>query len=165
MPKILVTGMSGAGKSTTLLELQRRGHLIIDTDYDDWKERVSEHEEIWCEDRMWDLLTNHTTGILFVAGCESNQGKFYAQFEAVILLTASLEILLKRIETRETNDFGKSPKERARVLADIQEIEPLLRKTSSHVIDTNCSLLDVADKLEMIAESIESRASQKRKTL
>lgn len=153
MAKILITGMSGAGKSTALLELERRGHLVVDVDYGNWKERVSEHEEIWHEDRMTQLLTSHTTGNLFVAGCESNQGKFYKLFDAVVLLTAPLEILLKRIETRDTNDFGKSPEERARVLADIEEIEPLLRKTSSHVIDTNCSLLDVVNKLEMIANT------------
>lgn len=165
MAIILITGMSGAGKSTVLLELERRGHLIVDTDYGDWKERIAEHEEIWREDRMTQLLTNHTTGTLFVSGCESNQGKFYAQFEAVVLLTAPLEVLFERIETRETNNFGKSPEERARVLADIKEIEPLLRKTSTHVINTNCPLSDVVDQLELIAESIESRAAQTRKTL
>ena len=107
MARVLITGMSGAGKSTALLELQRRGHLVVDTDYGNWKELISEHEEIWREDRMIQLLTNHTTGTLFVSGCESNQGKFYAQFEAVVLLTAPLEVLFERIETRETNNFGK----------------------------------------------------------
>jgi dephospho-CoA kinase len=157
MPKILITGMSGAGKSTVLLELQRRGHRVMDTDYDDWKEWVSvpEPEWIWREDRMRDLLTTHSTGTLYVAGTESNQGKFYSQFDAVVLLTAPLEVLLKRIETRETNNFGKSPEERARVLADIAQIEPLLRKTSSHVIDTNCPLLDVVNQLELIAANID----------
>ena len=157
MAIILITGMSGAGKSTVLLELQRRGHLIVDTDYGDWKERIAEHEEIWREDRMTQLLTNHTTGTLFVSGCESNQGKFYKLFDALVLLTAPLEVLLERIETRDTNDFGKNPQERTQILADIEEIEPLLRKTSSHMIDTNRPLSDVVDELEMIAEKIDSR--------
>ena len=34
---------------------------------------------------------------------------------------------------------------------DAQEIEPLLRKTSTLVIDTDCPILDVVDKLEFIA--------------
>ena len=29
--------MSGAGKTTLLDELRRRGHLAVDTDYDQWK--------------------------------------------------------------------------------------------------------------------------------
>ena len=35
---ILVTGMSGTGKSTVLVELARRGYRVIDTDYDGWSE-------------------------------------------------------------------------------------------------------------------------------
>jgi dephospho-CoA kinase len=156
MAKILITGMSGTGKSTALLELQRRGHRVVDTDYGDWKELNVESGWVWREDLMRDLLTNHSTGTLYVAGTESNQGKFYSEFDAVVLLTAPLDILLRRIETRENNDFGKNPEERARVLADIEEIEPLLHRTSTHVIDTNCPLLDVADQLELIAQKFDA---------
>lgn len=37
MARVLVTGMSGAGKATVLDELRRRGHLTVDTDYDSWE--------------------------------------------------------------------------------------------------------------------------------
>jgi hypothetical protein len=37
MSRVLVTGMSGAGKSTILDELHRRGILTVDTDYDGWE--------------------------------------------------------------------------------------------------------------------------------
>ena len=40
MTAILVTGMSGTGKSTVLAELERRGHRVVDTDYGDWIEDV-----------------------------------------------------------------------------------------------------------------------------
>jgi dephospho-CoA kinase len=36
MTLILVTGMSGTGKSTALVELARWGHRVVDTDYGDW---------------------------------------------------------------------------------------------------------------------------------
>ncbi|WEG09765.1 hypothetical protein PU630_04130 [Microbacterium horticulturae] len=36
MARILITGMSGAGKSSLLEELGRRGHDTLDTDYDGW---------------------------------------------------------------------------------------------------------------------------------
>jgi dephospho-CoA kinase len=36
MSRVLVTGMSGAGKSTVLGELRRRGLLAVDTDDPGW---------------------------------------------------------------------------------------------------------------------------------
>ena len=35
---VLVTGMSGTGKSTVLAELARRGHAVVDTDERGWCE-------------------------------------------------------------------------------------------------------------------------------
>lgn len=37
MARILITGMSGVGKSTLLDELARRGRTTVDTDYDGWQ--------------------------------------------------------------------------------------------------------------------------------
>ena len=37
MAQVLVTGMSGAGKTTVLDELRGRGHMTVDTDYDGWQ--------------------------------------------------------------------------------------------------------------------------------
>jgi dephospho-CoA kinase len=39
---VLVTGMSGTGKSAALAELARRGHHVVDTDYGDWIEHVAD---------------------------------------------------------------------------------------------------------------------------
>ena len=36
MARVLITGMSGAGKSTVLGELAARGYRTVDTDYDGW---------------------------------------------------------------------------------------------------------------------------------
>ena len=38
MKRILITGMSGTGKSSVIRELQARGFAAIDTDYGDWCE-------------------------------------------------------------------------------------------------------------------------------
>jgi dephospho-CoA kinase len=38
MARVLVTGMSGTGKSTVLDELRRRGYHTVDTDYGDWEQ-------------------------------------------------------------------------------------------------------------------------------
>jgi len=36
MPRVLITGMSGTGKSSALAELARRGHSVVDTDEEGW---------------------------------------------------------------------------------------------------------------------------------
>ena len=41
MAIVLVTGMSGTGKSAALAELARRGHRVVETDHDDWCEEVA----------------------------------------------------------------------------------------------------------------------------
>src|SRR4051794_7170333 len=38
MARILVTGMSGTGKSSVLAELGRRGYRVVDTDDAGWRE-------------------------------------------------------------------------------------------------------------------------------
>jgi dephospho-CoA kinase len=148
--KILITGMSGTGKSTVLLELARREHRTVDTDSDEWSEWL-EDDWIWREDRIAELLTKHSDGVLFVSGCKSNQGKFYKQFDAVVLLSASAGVILSRIATRDTNDYGKSPHERALLLEHLQTVEPLLRATCTAEINATKPLLEVADELEAIA--------------
>ena len=40
MGSVLVTGMSGTGKSTALAELGRRGFRVVDTDSSAWSEWI-----------------------------------------------------------------------------------------------------------------------------
>lgn len=107
MAKILVTGMSGTGKSTALEMLAARGHRTVDTDTDQWSYWVTlpdgSTDWVWREPAISDLLTNHGEGALFVAGCKSNQGRFYPQFDHVVLLSAPAQIMPARIATRTNN--------------------------------------------------------------
>src|ERR671938_1358769 len=131
MRRILVTGMSGTGKSTALVELGRRGLRVVDTDSPTWSEWAQD-EWLWREDRIADLLAADGERPLFVSGCMSNQGKFYDRFDAVVLLSAPAEVILDRIERRTTNDYGKSSRERELILYHLATIEPLLRATATH---------------------------------
>ncbi len=159
MSKVLVTGMSGTGKSTVLRELARRGYETVDTDSDEWSEWVSTDVDdvtsdwIWREDRISDLLERHTGGTLFVAGCKSNQGKFYDDFDAVVLLSAPAETLLHRIAARDTNDYGKSDHERQLILNYLETIEPLLRSSATVELDASRPLSEVTDALVAIGET------------
>ena len=148
--------MSGTGKSTALAELARRGYRVVDTDAGGWSEWFPEAsggrgEWLWREDRMAELLASPGERPLYVSGCHSNQGRFYDRFDAVVLLSAPAEVLLGRVETRTTNDWGAAPRERELILSDLQTVEPRLRATCTHELDASRPLADVVEALAAIA--------------
>jgi dephospho-CoA kinase len=151
MTVVLVTGMSGTGKSTALTELARRGHRVVDTDYGDWTFDEPGTERLWREDRIEALLDDVDEDVLFVSGCVANQAKFYPRFDAVVLLSAPVDVILGRVATRETNDFGKTEEQRAAIVEDLETVEPLLRAGAMAEIDTRAPVAEVADELERIA--------------
>lgn len=60
MPKVLVTGMSGTGKSAALQMLGERGHRVVDTDTGQWSHWAAlpdgSPDWIWREDAITALL-------------------------------------------------------------------------------------------------------------
>ena len=146
--RVLVTGMSGTGKSTALVELEKRGFRVVDTDSPEWSEWIPADDEwLWREDRMAELLAEDSDPALFVSGCMSNQGKFYDRFDAVVLLSAPADVLLERVDGRTTNDYGKTPRERDLILFHLETVEPLLRATATHELDASRPLAEVVDDL------------------
>ena len=139
-----MTGMSGTGKSSALDELSRRGFRTVDTDVDGWT--VNDAGEWWDEERMARLL-DEDGPTLYVSGTVSNQARFYDRFDAVVLLSAPADVLLERIATRTTNEYGKSPAERGLILTHLREVEPLLRATCTHEIDASQPLAGVVEQL------------------
>ncbi|EWM11666.1 AAA family ATPase [Kutzneria sp. 744] len=145
LTKVLVTGMSGTGKSSALRALAARGHRAVDTDSSRWS-RWEDGDWIWREDALSALL--RTTGALFVAGCKSNQGRFYPLFDHIVLLSAPADVLLPRLSARTDNPYGKSSADRAEILANLAAVEPLLRATCTLEIDATAPLHDVVRQLE-----------------
>ena len=144
MAVVLVTGMSGAGKSSVLVELARLGHAVVDTDDSGWIEPdASTGEPLWRVDRMTALLEEHAGGHLFVSGTVANQGAFRPGFDAVVLLSAPLDVLLERVSTRTTNPFGRTAAQRAAIARDVAEVEPLLRRGATVAVDSRAPLPDV----------------------
>ena len=150
MRKVLVTGMSGTGKSSALAELSRRGFEVVDTDESGWTELARDGGHVWREDRIDELLARDRDVTLFVSGTVSNQGRFYPWFDAVVLLSAPADVLLQRIESRTTNAYGKNAEERRVILDHLAEVEPLLRATCTHEIDASRPLEDVVAELMSI---------------
>jgi shikimate kinase len=163
MSRILITGISGTGKSAALAELGRRGYRVVDTDDPGWREyrqypeptdELHRGEWLWVEERIGALLDLDDGRSLFVGGGVRNQAKFYDRFDAVVLLSAPAEIMLDRVARRTTNDYGKSQLERAEILADLAEIEPLLRQSCTHELDATRPLAKVVADLIAISEGL-----------
>ncbi len=146
--------MSGTGKSSALAELERRGFAVVDTDEPGWTE-WSEQEAglVWREDRIAELLALDREVPLYVSGTVPNQGRFYRDFDAIVLLSAPADVLLGRIEGRTTNDYGKTAEERDLILRHLAEVEPLLRATCTHEVDAAQPLEAVVAQLVAIGES------------
>jgi dephospho-CoA kinase len=145
--------MSGTGKSTVLAELRRRGYEVVETDEPEWMEWSNEDGGyVWREDRVSELLARGREGLVFVSGTVSNQGRFYPGFDAVVLLSAPLEVLLGRIEQRTTNDFGKTAEERERIMRDFAAFEHRLRATCTHELDATQTIETVVEELIRIGD-------------
>jgi broad-specificity NMP kinase len=81
--RILVTGMSGTGKSSALDRLRRLGFRTVDTDEGDWTDwSEAESGYVWREERIAELLADDEGASLYVSGTVSNQGCFYDRFDA-----------------------------------------------------------------------------------
>jgi broad-specificity NMP kinase len=143
--------MSGTGKSTVAAALVAGGHRAVDVDLDHVVPTPDGRQQ-WDEPRI-EALLDEPAELLFVLGIEENAVRFLPRFDAVVLLSAPVEVLTERLATRTTNPFGKDPAELARILDDVREVEPLLRQIATHEIDTTRPLADVVAEVERIGRA------------
>ena len=167
MKRILLTGLSGVGKSTVIAALAARGYKAVDADCDEYSEWVAVGDEsdplgppveagrdwMWREDRMQELLAIEDADILFVCGCAANMRRFLPQFDRIILLSAPAEVIATRLGARTTNPYGKQPDEVARVLGQMETVEPLLRRAATHEIATSAPLEAVVASVLRLAQA------------
>ena len=148
MRRVLITGMSGTGKSSVIRQLAARGYKAVDLDYPwpYWHEEVA-GEWLWHEERVSALLAAEDADVLFVSGTARNQTKFYSRFNCIALLTAPLDLMLDRIASRDDNPYGKRTEERERIATHKVEIEPLLRRVAHVELDTTVSVDEVVRRL------------------
>ena len=152
MKRVLLTGMSGTGKSSVVRALAARGYKAVDTD-DGWSEPLPDGRQQWREDAIDRLLDTEDADVLFVAGCEENQAQFHPRFDHIVLLSAPVETLLERVATRTGNPYGKSPDDLSRILDDLGSVEPLLRRAADHEIRTTAPLDEIVEDVLRLVDA------------
>jgi dephospho-CoA kinase len=142
MGRVLLTGMSGVGKSTVIAALTARGVVAVDTDDGQWKTATGE----WDLDAVRGLLEAHTD--IVVAGTVDNQGMVYDLFDHIVLLAAPTSVMIERVMQRTDNPYGSSAEEREEILEYTRSVAPLLRATATEEIDTTQPLDRTVEQIE-----------------
>lgn len=153
MAAVLLTGMSGTGKSSVVDALVDRGIAAVDLD----RGYVIVHQDgtqEWDEVAVAALLEACPGELLVLAGCEDNMVRFLDRFDAIVLLSAPLTVMRERILSRSSHDFGKSPGEWERVVADTRAVEPRLRAVATHEVPTDRPLPEVVADVVAIIETL-----------
>jgi AAA domain len=154
--RVLLTGMSGTGKSALVQELRRRGYAAYDADDDGFSEPRENGRWGWRLDAVSELLATADDRLLFFAGCSEEQIEL--TFDYRVLLTAPTIVLIGRLRTRTSNSYGRDPQERTQVLADLADVEPLLRRSADLVLTTTAPVGEIADLLLRRVGELESGA-------
>ncbi len=107
----------------------------------------SSGEQHWRSDRIGEVLATEDADVLFLVGCDDAQVQFYPQFDHIILLSAPRDVVVQRVSSRGNNPYGKTEYQLAKILADMEVYEPLIRRTADHEIDTTAPVDEVIDKI------------------
>jgi gluconate kinase len=173
MSLVYVTGISGSGKSAVCTELQRRGQEAHDTDADGyavWVDcrtgrataagaRADERTPGWLERheyclvpaRVEELASRAEGRLAFLCGVAANEHDVWHLFSRVIYLAVDEPTLRHRLDTRTTNDFGKSSHELEQILEWHRVGEDQYRAFGALVVDASRPLGDVVDDLVDVA--------------
>jgi len=164
MRRVLLTGLSGVGKTTVTEALADRGERAVDLDSDAYSHWVDAsafagvpgtpvepgRDWVWREDRVRELLDDDRGDVLFASGCAANMGPFLPRFDEIVLLSAPPKVMAERLRARAADEYGARPDETARVLELVETVEPLLRRIARHELDTTAPLArTVADVLQL----------------
>lgn len=165
MKRVLITGMSGTGKSAVVRELIRRGYWAVDLDTPEWSEWVDAdpadqltpaegRDWLWQEDRVRALLSRQEQELLFVSGCAENMRRLFPLIETVILLSAPIATIMERLNARSPDAYGSTDVERQKVGELIATVEPLLRQSADHEIDSSGPTTCTVDEILKVTSNL-----------
>jgi len=174
---ILITGVAGSGKSSVCSELKNRGYKAYDIEnmhdlfnmvhkktgkiadkYDnDNLEWVKQHDWICNKNKLQELVRKNTKSIVFYCGTASNLDELLYLFDKIFLLKAGPETIRERLNTRKTNDFGKTPEVQEWVLSWKDWWEKHILEKGAIIIDANRDIQEITTN---IIERVSERQNQ-----
>lgn len=171
--RVLVTGMSGTGKTAVINELARRGYRAVDLDSPIWSHWVDSSPDdpltpgvgrdwVWREDRVRELLSDCGEEFLFVSGCAENMAELFDLIDKVILLSAPLETIIGRVSARSGAGYGQQADEQRKIAELVAKIEPLLRQSADIEVDTQQPVDRTVDQILLQVRPAELRRGPSR---
>lgn len=158
--KILITGISGTGKSTISNELKKRGFAAVDfSDIPDlryWRTKATKekvtyspvrdetwfdlHERICDIERLRQILGQYED-VIISGLATGNMDEVVPLFDRVVLLQCNPETFVHRMKTRE-HPYGKTEAERNRMLEFQQTFEQKLLSLGAIPVSTEGTITD-----------------------
>lgn len=173
MPKlktVLVTGVSGTGKSAVAEVLLEQKHQVIDVDsvpglcfwvsrktgkinpvgnLTDIKNDFINNHQYTIDKEMLKTMLSQMEGLVFVFGSVGDNSELTSLSNKVLLLQCESESLAHRLKTRSSNSFGKDPLVRQRMLEWKVLFDRMMIEAGAEVIDAEQPLEEVvADVLK-----------------
>jgi AAA domain len=168
MSAVLITGCSGAGKSTIAPVLARRGLTCIDSDDDPFLARfvdaagtvvgeeppapdfawLARHNWAWDPARLDELIRAAAPATLYICGGADNELELADRFSQVFLLEIDEPTMLARLdERRDYHDWGRIGDTREYLRRKLPKLQDRLRAFGAIPIDARQPLEQVADAM------------------
>ncbi|HET7014361.1 MAG TPA: hypothetical protein VFI65_10650 [Streptosporangiaceae bacterium] len=164
---MLVTGISGAGKSTIASEFARRGLAVLESDEDPWLARfvdcegavveepeapdlawLTEHFWNWDPARLDELIRAAAPSMLYVCGGADNQIELANRFTHVILLEIDEPTMLARLDDPDRyNHWGRIGDTREFLRHRLRGYQEELRAHGAIPVDATQPIEQVVDAI------------------
>jgi|GEM_PF-259143 len=170
--KILITGISGSGKSTACKELlkigneaygiedvegmfamYRKGTRELFSDFDNFDPDKIKNSEWLCDiEKLKELMAQQKNEVAFYCGDASNMDDLIPLFDKVLVLQTDAKSLHARLSTREgTDDMGNTEASRQIVLGWKDWWENEMKEKGAIIVDARNNFHSVAEKIMYIA--------------
>lgn len=168
MNNILITGVSGTGKSTVCKQLISQGYVAHDIEnikgmfnmyhkgtkkifksYDNLKpENIKNADWLCNSSKLKELVTSQKSNIAFYCGIASNMEDILSFFDKIIVLQPDSDNLNKRLKNREgTSDIGNNQEGRDVVLGWKDWWEGEMHKKGAIFVNANKTPKEIAKKI------------------
>ena len=164
MPAYLITGTPGAGKSSIIEELKRRGYAAFSADED---LNITAHFDIATGEKLakappapidhskyawnWDIPLIQKliaeNDIMFLAGTSHNMWQNLGLFDKIFVPHPSADKLKRRLLSRTNNDYGKHPDELAEIMRDHETDEDFWGSKGSVIINGDQPIKKIVDTI------------------